>query len=81
MSKEDSCSSCCYWKNTTAAGGYDERWGQCRRCPPPTSGPNTQWPLTVADDWCGEYRSKVGQSLSGDLRFPEQILGEMCDPE
>ena len=77
MSKEDSCSSCCYWESTTAAGGHSAHSGQCRRYP----SPHMLWPIVTHDDWCGEYRSKVGQSLSGDLRFPEQILGEMCDPE
>jgi hypothetical protein len=53
----DSCNACRYWK--PASSGL----GKCRRSPPAVvSGINVThaglggtWPLTYADQWCGEF--------------------------
>jgi hypothetical protein len=57
MNHRTACSTCRYWRKNT-----------CRRYPPlivqtvsgtavwvSDDGPETHWPRTDADDWCGEY--------------------------
>jgi hypothetical protein len=55
------CASCLFWNNETQFG--DEiTWGFCRRYPP-RSGTDAEgddvalWPMTVADNWCGEWKA------------------------
>lgn len=53
----------CRWWDKRADGGSD---GRCRRNAPVQMryesadlGKRVLWPLTVRDDWCGEYAHKV----------------------
>lgn len=54
------CSACYFWVSETAApdvSGADQ--GHCHRFPPPeTASGSGPWPMTIASDWCGEYKSK-----------------------
>lgn len=60
QSKTDTCSQCNHWKATSAAEG------QCRRNPPQAVSFKvddevkfeTRFPVTAADDWCGEFTAK-----------------------
>ena len=64
------CDTCRYWeKHRRLHHLRDEEYGQCRRraplvfrYEPKIRGPNilrdTEWPNTMAYDWCGEYARK-----------------------
>lgn len=44
------CATCVYWHNP------DDGESQCRRDPPQIFDDGTSnWPPTVAEDWCGYY--------------------------
>lgn len=48
-----SCANCCYWAQLD-----DGDTGQCRlHAPRPrnASSTDTQWPITLDDDWCGQW--------------------------
>lgn len=53
------CSACSYWVTENVAddvSGADQ--GHCRRFPPMVSAPGSgPWPITLATDWCGEFKS------------------------
>jgi len=54
------CENCRYWEY------WDAKFGGCRRYPPtdtreywPDGTPRTHSPpVTVSDDWCGEFKAK-----------------------
>ena len=53
---DPACNSCPHWKQATTATG------ECRRNPPsPVPLPERRmgaiWPITKADDWCGEFEA------------------------
>lgn len=48
-----SCMHCRYWK--LAEDPDAEAIGVCRRFPPSYDG----WPMSRADDWCGEYSAEI----------------------
>jgi hypothetical protein len=62
-----SCSCCRFWERVHAESDV----GQCRRYPPQASDIETtedspaglailhDWPLTLANNWCGEFISRV----------------------
>lgn len=51
------CDACRYWQETD--GKAEPAVGECRRyAPPPGDGLTAMWPMTDADDWCGEYAER-----------------------
>jgi hypothetical protein len=47
-----SCASCVFWDPLEPGA----KWGDCRaRCPTPDPNGIGQWPMTDADDWCGDH--------------------------
>ena len=58
--KTETCAKCAYWN----AKGTDD--GECRRQPPQAISFKvneevkfeTRFPMTAADDWCGEFSAK-----------------------
>ena len=62
MSRRQTCNGCEYWDKHSKAHHSGEEWGQCRRRAPSgampegdETRPTTEWPNTMASDWCGEY--------------------------
>ena len=65
------CDACRFWEvmDDEPLEEPDNREGLCKRHPPvPVALPDVvtgdwevmgRWPLTIADDWCGEYQSHV----------------------
>lgn len=52
----DTCETCRFWAGTTHG---NQLRADCRAHPPAfTTVRNTVWPMTQADDWCGEHQSK-----------------------
>jgi len=50
------CDSCMYWKRSNSAGG------ECRRYPPWIECTDkSSWPMTVRDDFCGEWEEDYVQ--------------------
>jgi len=45
------CKDCKWWKEF----GPDESGGHCHRHAPK---PEVGWPITVENDWCGEFEAK-----------------------
>jgi hypothetical protein len=52
------CQVCRFWQQTSGTDGH------CRRRSPRASrdGNYARWPITKADDWCGEIRVKGSAS-------------------
>lgn len=61
QSQSTACQKCAFWKPTVDAKG------ECRRNAPQsvvfavdeTTQFETRFPLTEADDWCGEFKAKA----------------------
>lgn len=66
------CKSCRYWERDPRGNGVrghntDGRYSNCRRRAPvfvgtegtdcQFAGRGTVWPVTAADDWCGEFQA------------------------
>lgn len=57
---QSTCNACAFWKDTGADSG------ECRVNPPQAIAVNidaqtrieTKFPVTAADDWCGEFEAK-----------------------
>lgn len=47
------CAACCFWIFSEFITG--QQLGICRRNPPAYEG----WPMTEAQDWCGEFKVAV----------------------
>lgn len=61
----DKCQNCKFWD----VGKRGNRGlMRCRRYPPPgTDSPNADyWPMTLADDWCGEFKDAMHEHQSAD---------------
>lgn len=70
MNKGQTCYSCTYWDKHSRLHEGGEEYGQCRRRAPlvyryqpqdsdPDVMRDTEWPNTMAYDWCGEYVQKA----------------------
>jgi len=66
---EARCDNCQFWKRDKAR--YDASWacqpeerrGECRRrVPIVVPGDSSQWPLTLQDDWCGDFEAAAPAS-------------------
>jgi len=63
MSDDEACVTCRYWRNL-GRDKVGDLEGYCRRrAPQAWMGPDNrserpQWPLTGADDWCGEWEAR-----------------------
>jgi len=74
------CEDCRFWDDGgSGAAGWKLGHGMCRRnAPAVTRQWNTGvlWPLTKADDWCGEFEpiedeeAKPDETLDADLGLP-----------
>jgi hypothetical protein len=57
--RADRCGTCRHWQDRQLrriAGG--EAQGDCHRHPPRgDDGRHRYWPITLASDWCGEYKA------------------------
>ncbi|MGQ9370310.1 hypothetical protein [Azospirillum sp. A39] len=62
MKRTDSCYTCRFWEGQ----GVRQRGpkGTCRRFPPVVTSrsPDGRFPVTLASDWCGEWKRDVGQA-------------------
>jgi hypothetical protein len=61
----NNCQNCQYWLPKENWWCRDKERnvfrGQCRKNPPVVfiTHENGQWPRTMDDDWCGEFKAKV----------------------
>lgn len=53
MSEKLSCETCRWWLRD---GKFGQGW--CRAKSPILNNLDRRWPLTYADDWCGEHTPK-----------------------
>ena len=51
---EETCKTCRFWEQRHYPKGF------CRRYPLVLEA--TTWPVTTADDWCGEYRRNPNEN-------------------
>ena len=49
-SDERRCATCAYWQQ-----GHENNHGECRNKPPTPASFHGIWPLTGANDWCGQH--------------------------
>ncbi len=63
----NTCRRCLWWDGAGPARGV----GRCRRNSPVPADGETQvlayarWPLTLADDWCGEWQPPAMSQVKG----------------
>ncbi len=67
MDRDQSCSLCQFWipvwaLNLDSANKRSKRGG-CHRYAPRSSALTLSWPMTDADDWCGEYEARANERL------------------
>ena len=59
MSENETCGSCRFWLSIwkLKSGDSDKKSsrGTCHRHAPQSSALSQSWPVTQADEWCGEY--------------------------
>jgi hypothetical protein len=68
MERRNTCASCRYWDSDFGPDTTEN--GACLRYPPVVqSGNRAVWPLTVLDDWCGEF-SAAEFDLDGATHYP-----------
>ncbi len=77
------CSDCLYWQRITTAVEEDiiEPQGECHRYPPVLTlvaddaecETDLPWyfPVTLGDQWCGEYRSRAEHQAAEDMCPPD----------
>ncbi len=46
------CEACRFWKESSRRKGF------CHRYPPFPGKGHALWPVTLADDWCGEFQAR-----------------------
>lgn len=67
------CETCRFYLGAREESGESGQWrsvpyGQCKRVPPRASTNRREfafWPKVLADDWCGEYKTKAEAETDG----------------
>jgi hypothetical protein len=76
------CMTCRYWEHPSdfphEINNPDQIMGLCRRNPPIPADPKSRfgvWPITEADDWCGEHQG----ATDGIIESRRVTIGDAID--
>ena len=64
MAENETCGSCRFWdpiwKLQSEDGDKKSKRGGCHRYAPHSSALTQSWPVTLADEWCGDFEPHKG---------------------
>ena len=64
MAENETCGTCRFWdpiwKLQSEDGDKKSKRGGCHRHAPHSSALTQSWPMTLADEWCGDFEPRKG---------------------
>ena len=77
MDGKGTCDVCGYWEFIKFENVPAEKWGPCHRYPPKIRGNSksandTHFPLTLGDDWCGEFKQATEAQMKARKEREEE---------